>query len=150
MAGVPRSSLITDFYAYNSNVLATRNTDSFDWYQPHWVGDLTLSLRFQAKEAAGTLRLELVEGGTSNRCEVDLATGEARLFHGETQLGDAVATGLNDTSEHQGRSSPTWTTGSRSGWMGRTPFGEGRAYNEGDAPSGGTDGRRTFSPREWG
>lgn len=132
-AGSPRSTLITDFYAYNSNVLATRNTDSFDWYQPHWVGDLTMLLRFQAEKAAGTLRLELVEGGTSNRCEVDLATGQARLFHGETQLGEPVATTLNDTSEH--RIELANVDDRITLWVdGQTPFGEGRVFNEGEQP----------------
>ena len=31
--------------------------------------------------------LELVEAGISNRCEIDLATGQAALFHGDTALG---------------------------------------------------------------
>ena len=49
------------------------------WLQPHWVGDLTLSARVTTDGSAGAVRFELIEGGVSNRCEIDLATGEAVL-----------------------------------------------------------------------
>ena len=57
------------------------------WFQPHWVGDLTLSLRLTVREPAGQFRLELIKAGVSNRCEIDLASGEAQLFHGDVALG---------------------------------------------------------------
>ena len=41
---------------------------------------------------AGRLRLELIKAGQSNRCEIDLATGLARLFHGDQTLGEPAAT----------------------------------------------------------
>ena len=47
----PRSTLITDFYSYNTNLTADgsdlvdepRGETGTAWMQPHWVGDLTLS-----------------------------------------------------------------------------------------------------------
>ncbi len=47
-------------------------------FAPCWVGDLTLSAQVEAKSSQGTIRLELVEAGVPNRCEIDLETGEAR------------------------------------------------------------------------
>lgn len=133
LPGKPRSTLITDFYSYNSRVLDTRRYDPFDWFQPHWVGDLTLSARVQAREkAAGMLRLELISGGESNRCLVDLATGKATLFHGDQQLGDAVDTPLRDTRAHDVEFANVderltlWVDG-------KTPFAEGRVYGDGAA-----------------
>ena len=46
----PRSTLITDFYSYNTNMSADassllddpRGDQEGAWMQPHWVGDLTL------------------------------------------------------------------------------------------------------------
>jgi signal peptidase I len=90
-----RPTLITDFYSYNTNLPINssdltgpigRDQESA-WMQPHWVGDLTLSGRVETESAGGAVRLELVEGGISNRCEVDLATGEAVLYHGDAVLG---------------------------------------------------------------
>ncbi len=129
----PRDTLITDFYSYNSSVSALRERDVFDWFQPHWVGDLTVSARVQAREAKGLLRLELIEGGVSNRCEIDLATGQARLFHGDQPLGQPVATALKDTSRHDvifanvDDRLTLWVDGA-------TPFGDGRAYGDGTTP----------------
>ncbi len=89
----PRATLITDFYSYNTNI-SQIDWDHWSqahdgWLQPNWVGDLTVSCRVDVASAAadGKLRLELVEAGVANRCEVDLATGIATLFHGETELG---------------------------------------------------------------
>lgn len=92
----PRATLVTDFYSYNTNLLighadlsgndVSRDQDSA-WMQPHWVGDLTLSCQVEVEKPAGSLRFELVRGGMSNRCEVDLATGEAVVSHGEVELG---------------------------------------------------------------
>jgi signal peptidase I len=130
--GAPRDSLVTDFYSYNASVSALRGQDSFDWLQPHWVGDLTVSARVQAQEAKGTLRLELVQGGVANRCEIDLATGRAQLFHGDRALGEPVATALSDTSRHDimfANVDDRLTL-----WVdGRTPFGDGVAYGDGTA-----------------
>jgi signal peptidase I len=85
----PRSTLVTDFYAYNSSLMADSPADDGSWLQPHWVGDLTLSFRIQVTSATGKVRIELVEGGVPNRCEIDVATGRATLIHGEKTLGQA-------------------------------------------------------------
>jgi signal peptidase I len=126
----PRPTLITDFYSYNSNVSAHREEDSYDWFQPHWVGDLTLSFDVRAKAADGKLRVELVEGGVKNRCEIDLATGMATLFHGGVPLGQPAPTALKDTSRH----SITFANvdDRLTLWVdGRTPFGDGLPYADG-------------------
>jgi signal peptidase I len=92
----PRSTLITDFYSYNTNLTAesssltdfSRLDQEGGWLQPHWVGDLTLSAKLKVKASAGVVRFELIEGGVANRCTIDLATGVATLFHGEQKLGE--------------------------------------------------------------
>jgi len=97
----PRTTLITDFYSYNTNLNAdhsdltgpiTRDQESA-WLQPHWVGDRTVSARVApaAKAAAGAVRFDLIEGGVLNRCEIDPAGGgTATLSHGGVKLGEAV------------------------------------------------------------
>jgi signal peptidase I len=107
----PRSTLITDFYSYNTNETGdserprpgepdyqpdqnpwgdSRGGPRGAWLQPHWVGDLSLSARLDVKESRGKVRFELVEGGVSNRCDIDLVTGMARLFHGTQPLGNGA------------------------------------------------------------
>ena len=71
VATPPRPSLITDFYSYNSNQTADRTRTMPDYFLPHWVGDLTLSCKIKPEAASGQVRLELVEGGVANRCEID-------------------------------------------------------------------------------
>ncbi len=99
LSGSPRASLITDFYSYNTDVLLDDQSHprkaARPWFQPHWVGDLTLSLRLKVHETAGQVRLELIEAGNSNRCEIDLATGQATLFHRTTAMGASVPTQIN-------------------------------------------------------
>jgi signal peptidase I len=73
----PRPTLINDYYAYNSNISGSRGSEWGDSYPGHWVGDLTLSGRLEATTPTGIIRLELVEGGVANRCEIDVATGMA-------------------------------------------------------------------------
>ena len=73
----PVSTLITDFYSYNTDVSARDQSHprlaARAWFQPHWVGDLTLSLRLNVREPAGAFRLELIKAGVvpslSNRSE---------------------------------------------------------------------------------
>ncbi len=82
----PRPTLITDFYSYNTNGTAFGSGRYDDtWRKARWVGDLTLSVHVEA--AGGTFRLELIEGGVSNRCEVDVAANKARMFHGDKEIG---------------------------------------------------------------
>jgi signal peptidase I len=89
----PRPSLITDFYSYNTNLnkdgsnLINRPWEArYAWMQPHWVGDLTLSANLEVASPAGELRLELVKGGVSHYCTIDLATGMARFARDSTTI----------------------------------------------------------------
>ncbi len=101
----PRPTLITDFYSYNTNI----SPAYYDlwlqmhegWLQPNWVGDLTVSGRVDVADtgAAGKLKLELVEAGVVNRCEVDLVSGIAAVYHGEAKLGEA-GTALRGRGTH--------------------------------------------------
>jgi signal peptidase I len=72
--GPPREQLITDFYGYNNDFR------EWDPLQPHWVGDLALSIRADVTAAKGKLRLELVEAGDRFVCEFDLVAGTCRLL----------------------------------------------------------------------
>ena len=84
----PKPTLITDFYSYNTNNTMSSNEA---WLQSNWVGDLTLACRVDLEVAQpnGMLKLELVESGVSNRCEVDLISGLASIYHGEKKLGES-------------------------------------------------------------
>jgi signal peptidase I len=94
----PRSTLITDFYSYNTStsVDPTNSVEDFRgeqeaWVQPHWVGDLTLEANLEIKEvsAGGSVRLELIEGGVAHRCTIDLESGNAVFTRGDSELGRA-------------------------------------------------------------
>ncbi len=98
----PRSKLVTDFYSYNTNMVAG-STDLLDdprgeqegaWRQPHWVGDLVLDFTLDVAKAGpqAAARIELVKGGVPGRCEIDLATGEAVFSRGGVELGKASTT----------------------------------------------------------
>lgn len=125
--GSIRPSLISDFYGYNSgNSVGLPNEG---WYQPHWVGDLTISGRFTAPSSpSGQLRLELIEGGIPHRCEIDLATGMATISRQGEVLGEPVSTTLKaDGSTHDfgfANVDDRLTL-----WIdGDLPFGEGLTY----------------------
>jgi len=106
----PRPSLITDFYSYNTNVTVNGDSPNVSEGQlrsadgdrsiQHWVGDLTLSAKLEVMKPGGVVRLELVEGGVSNRCEIDLSSGVATLFHGDESLGQRV-TGINGKGTYE-------------------------------------------------
>ena len=93
----PRATLVTDFYSYNTNMVAGSSNLLDDiqheqegaWMQPHWVGDLTLQadLDVQTASPASQVRLELVKAGIAHRCTIDLATGTAVVTRGEDELG---------------------------------------------------------------
>ena len=123
----PRPVLITDFYAYNSSETTYRDRN---WYQPHWVGDLTLECRLESRSAAGTFRMELVEGGVPYRCEIDLATGLATLYRGDEPLGQPAPTEVKGPGTYDlafANVDDRLTL-----WVdGRTPFGDGREYADG-------------------
>jgi signal peptidase I len=71
-AAPPREQLISDFYSYNAG--------THDDKQPHWVADLSLTLRADITTSRGKMRLELVQAGDRFICEFDLATGTCRLL----------------------------------------------------------------------
>lgn len=132
----PRPTLITDFSSFNTDQTTAGLKDyhraSRPWFQPHWVGDLTLSLKLDIAEPRGLARLELIKGGVSNRCEIDLATGAARLFHGDDQLGEPAPTAIGGKGPHNlifanvDDRLTLWVDGA-------LPFGAGRSYRGGDA-----------------
>ena len=133
--GKPRASLITDYYAYQTGVDAARRSDMGNWFKPNWVGDLTLSAKVHAASSKpGKARVELIEGGVANVCEVDLKTGLATLLHGGKMLGEPVQTAWKaDDQDHDltfANVDDRLTL-----WIdGKTPFGEGLIY-EGSADS---------------
>ncbi len=132
----PRPTLITDFYSYNTNLLR-ENSDLSGvngpvqegvWLQPHWVGDLSVSARVSGDGAPGSIRFELVEGGVSNFCEIDLRSGEAVLTHGGVELGRAP-TGLKGDGAHDVSFA---NVDNRLTLVvdGRPAFGDGRSYED--------------------
>jgi len=104
LAVPPRPTLVTDFSSYNTDLSPqgrpVRRFAARPWFQPHWVGDLTMSCRVDVRQAAGRLRLELIKAGESNRCEIDLSTGQATLARGQRTVGQPVHTLINKTGTH--------------------------------------------------
>jgi signal peptidase I len=78
-----KPQLITDFAPYNSahtiSETQIRMDPSPDLLGMHWVGDLAVSADVELENSSGELILELVKGGRTFQCRLDLATGEARL-----------------------------------------------------------------------
>jgi signal peptidase I len=127
----PRATLITDFSSYNTDRSAGDSAHprraARPWFHPHWVGDLTLSLRLYVGEPAGFFRLELIKSGVSSRCELDLSTGEATLWHGAERLGPAVRTAIGRPGVYEialANVDDRLTL-----WIdGALPFGDGHSY----------------------
>jgi signal peptidase I len=135
--GTVRPSLITDFSSYNTDVATgdrrTPEGAARSWLQPHWVGDLTISMRLDVRRPVGRLRLDLIREGQSHRCEIDLATGEARLFRNESSLGPAALTRISRPGSYQLTFSNV--DGRLTLWVdGDLPFGEGVSYPSGPRP----------------
>jgi signal peptidase I len=105
----PRATLVTDFYSYNTNMVAGSSNLLDDvqreqegaWMQPHWVGDLSLQadLEVQTAGASSQVRLELVKAGIAHRCTIDLETGTAVVSRGDVELG-RFTTALKGTGRH--------------------------------------------------
>ena len=128
----PVSTLITDYYSYNTDVSAHDQSHprmaSRAWFQPHWVGDLTLSLRLTTHETAGKFRMELIKSGVSHRCEIDLKSGTAQLFRGDASLGEAVPTEITRAGTYELAFANV--DGRLTLWVdGRLPFGAGPKYD---------------------
>jgi signal peptidase I len=141
LPGPPRAILITDFNSYNTDVLPddekSHRRAARPWFQPHWVGDLTMSLRMKVQKATGGVRIELVESGVRNQCEIDLATGQAMLFHGGSRLGEPAQTDLS----HPGAFELTFANvdDRLTLWVdGKLPFGDGLTYESGPGPGAAT------------
>ena len=137
----PRSTLITDFYSYNTNLGSEasdltgypRGDQESAWMQPHWVGDLTVSARVKADSAKGSVRFELIEGGVANHCEIDLATGQATLSRAGQPLGKPVVTAFQGPGTHDVVFANV--DGRLTLWIDNKPvFGDGLAYDEGFGP----------------
>lgn len=77
--GVPQPRLITDFCSYNAYEGGGPHSEDFGVY---WVGDLTLSCRFDVREVGseGELILELSEGVRRYRCRFNIPSGRATLY----------------------------------------------------------------------
>jgi signal peptidase I len=122
----PRPTLITDFYSYNTNVTTDSYSGDGSTIQPHWVSDLTVSMQLKVESSTGRLRFVLVEGGVPNRCEIDVATGEAVMTHGDAVLSSAL-TSIKGPGTYEVAFANVddrltlWVDG-------RTPFGEGLEY----------------------
>jgi signal peptidase I len=126
----PKASLITDFYSYNTGLLAG-SPGGWDgsWRQPHWVGDLTVSLDLKVDEPRGTVELELVEGGVRNLCTIDLSAGTASLSHAGKILGEPAQAGLKPGQPS--RVEFANVDNRLTLWVdGALPFGEGRTYDD--------------------
>ena len=106
----PRSTLITDFYSYNTN-LSARFSDlvgesHYDqegaWMQPHWVGDLTLESidRREAGESGRLGPLGAGRGGDAHRCTIDLATGVATFTRGDEEVLGHADTPIKGPGRH--------------------------------------------------
>ncbi|MDX2038515.1 MAG: S26 family signal peptidase [Isosphaeraceae bacterium] len=129
LPSLPRRSLITDFYSYNGSTTGDPRNPNAAWLQSNWVGDLTIECRVESESAEGIVRLELVEAGVSNRCDIDLATGVAVLYHGDRELGKAETSLRGKTTADLRFANvddrlTLWVSGS-------TPFGEGLTYDDG-------------------
>ena len=129
----PRATLITDFYAYNTNISPAMDQwlqEHEGYLQPNWVGDLSVEAHVDVVSTTpqGQLRLELIEAGVSHRCEVDLTTGQASLYRRDQKLAEAKTT-LAGAGGHDVRFANVddrmtlWVDGA-------TPFGAGIEFEE--------------------
>ena len=131
----PRPTLITDFYAYNTNI----SPASYDPWMQQYDGYLQSKLgrrpdrvrpgrgpRRQARRPASGWSWS--RPGWSHRCEVDLATGTATLFRGDSKLAEAP-TAIRGPGAHDLKFANVddrltlWVDGA-------TPFGVGVTYEE--------------------
>ncbi|MDG2382711.1 MAG: signal peptidase I [Pirellulaceae bacterium] len=104
----PEPTLITDFYAYNSQ---TRPLPSYRGYgnrgfeHPadiglHWVGDLAMVVDVDVLSDQGQIVLDLVEAGRHHECRIDLETGVATVSMAD---GKATFDGGNREAKSQTR-----------------------------------------------
>ena len=100
----PRASLITDFYAYNTELTEDMgihpSASRKSWNHPHWVGDLTVKFDLEVPARKGSVRINLTKGGIGNICEIDLESNQVSLRHGNTLVGGPVPAGITRTGTH--------------------------------------------------
>jgi signal peptidase I len=128
----PRPMLITDYYSYNTDVSTVDQSiprfAARTWFQPHWVGDLSLALRLTVHKLEGQIQFELYKSGKANRCEIDLASGRASLYHDGEPLARDVSTPITRAGTYDllvanvDDRLTLWVNG-------ELPFGEGRCYD---------------------
>lgn len=140
--GEPRPRLITDYSSYNTDVMPHDRDAPLraarPWFQPHWVGDLTLSMRLTVTRPAGRLRVDLIRAGRVGRCEIDLTSGEARLSCGGRPVGQPTKTGLLGPGEAHDLVFAN-VDGRLTLWVdGELPFGEGVCDPADPGPAGPT------------
>jgi signal peptidase I len=125
----PRPTLITDFYAYNSNF----NRVGAAWHErPHWMGDLTLSFDLKVNSPTGNVAIDLVKGGVPHRWEIDVKTGMATLSRAGEPL-KSVETSVKGEGSHEVAFANV--DGRLTLWIdGGTPFGDGVVYDDGTQP----------------
>jgi signal peptidase I len=75
----PQAQLITDFYAFNTQVTRRNPYSEPGSLGLHWVGDLIVDCELDVTSAGGHALFDLVKGGRHFRCDVDVATGRAEL-----------------------------------------------------------------------
>jgi signal peptidase I len=90
-----RPQLITDFYAYNTNLdRHSRNEDRPNLAGMHWVGDLMLDCQVNVKSDSGAVLVDVVRGGAHFVCEIDVASGKAALrIPGDREFAPRTLTG---------------------------------------------------------
>lgn len=137
LPGPPRTSLITDFYSYNTDLTAVDGRNhSRPWFQPNWVGDLTVSFRLRSP-AGGALRISLIKAGITNTCELDLDVNEATLRHGDETLGTPAPIAITHEGDHEIAFANV--DGRLTLKIDETyPFGEGRSYDDRQASASPT------------
>lgn len=138
----PRPQLITDFCGYNAY---TRGREADPDDGRFWVGDLTLNCTVEITEVKGSqprLTFELVEGVRKYRCEIDVATGSAKLLRNDDLAAGSDAVNVEMASASTPVRGPgkyaitfanvddrlcLWVNG---GWIssGLIPFGEGAEF----------------------
>lgn len=91
---LPAGRLIGDQYGYNDG-LYSENVVGGRPVRPqnlglHWVGDIGLECWAEVESSQGKLLVDLVEGGAHFTCEIDIATGEAKLLCDDDKVDSKV------------------------------------------------------------
>jgi signal peptidase I len=131
----PRETLVTDFSSYNTDLTEPGRTHpklaARPWLQPHWVGDLTISMHLAVRRPEGAVRVDLIRAGHVHRCDIDLATGRATLSRDGQELGPSALTRLSLVGDHTlalanvDERLTLWVDGT-------LPFGDGQVLSDSD------------------